>query len=86
MKRFLICMLLVLAFVMGACSSVPASAEQELPLTYWFDTDGNTMKFYYLVDDETGVNYIVVRTNGPNGGKAPTITPRLNADGSLYVS
>ena len=33
----------------------------------------------YVVDQETGVNYVYYSSHGG-------ITPRLNADGSLYVS
>ena len=35
-----------------------------------------------LVDGETGVNYMVVLRRG----ETATVTPRLNADGSLYVT
>lgn len=34
-----------------------------------------------VIDKETGVNYIVIGMGGNL-----TMTPRLNADGSLYVS
>lgn len=38
----------------------------------------------FLIDNETGVNYIVLNRYG--SGSAIAITPRLNIDGSLYVS
>lgn len=48
-----------------------------------YDYSGND--FYYFVDKETGVNYVVFWNNrvddGPSG-----ICPRYNRDGSLYVS
>ena len=37
------------------------------------------------LDDDTGVNYVVVSTERGNGEYSIAITPRLNADGSLYV-
>ena len=36
--------------------------------------------FEIVVDEETGVNYIVY-----NGYKQGGITPRLNSDGTLYI-
>lgn len=43
---------------------------------------GNTTTCVYtFVDEETGVNYIIYSGYYKGG-----ITPRLNADGSLYIS
>lgn len=43
---------------------------------------GYTMNdFYYIVDEETGVNYVVLSDTYKGG-----ICPRYNRDGSLYVS
>ena len=38
-----------------------------------------SVRVRYVVDQETGVNYVYYISHGG-------ITPRLNADGSLYVS
>lgn len=43
------------------------------------------METYCLVDEDTGVNYIVVSGELYQTGIGTAITPRLNADGSLYV-
>lgn len=37
--------------------------------------------FYYIVDEETGVNYVVLSDTYKGG-----ICPRYNRDGSLYTS
>lgn len=41
--------------------------------------------FYYIVDKETGVNYVVF-WNSRVVGCPSGICPRYNRDGSLYVS
>ena len=73
MKRKLIATFLIIALLMlGGC------AESMVHST---DSIGNYSINVY-VDEETGVNYIWIHTM--NGGA--TITPRYNADGTLYVS
>ena len=86
MKRIAIVISLMFAFLLGACMPVVADAKQERPLKIWFHNENGQLQTYCLVDETTGVNYVVVATSAPNGGDAPAITPRLNADGSLYVS
>lgn len=39
-----------------------------------------------VIDEDTGVNYIVVTTNRSSTEYSIAITPRLKADGSLYLS
>ena len=46
------------------------------------------METWNVVDDDTGVNYVVVAPRWKERGYEYTgvcVTPRLNADGSLYV-
>ena len=45
----------------------------------------NADDFYYFVDKETGVNYVVFM-DGSLIGCPSGICPRYNRDGSLYVS
>ena len=73
-------------FFLGACSTTTANAEQTYPLKIWKHNDNGAMHTFCLVDDDTNVNYIVVSTERGNGEYSIAITPRLNADGSLYVS
>lgn len=71
-------------FILGACGS-NVEAGQDEPLKIWFENKNGKMQTYQLVDEETGVNYIVVTGNGYEEiGTA--ITPRLNVNGSLYTS
>lgn len=87
MKKFLTAGALALAFMVGACSPVSeVVAEQEKPLKIWFENDNGAYETLKVVDDHTGVNYVVVATEVGNGHRSIAITPRLNADGSLYVS
>ena len=84
MKKFLTACALALAFMVGACSPVSkVVAEQEKPLKIWFENENGEYETLCVVDEETGVNYIVVSKCRFEAGTA--ITPRLNADGSLYV-
>ena len=41
---------------------------------------------WYVRDDDTGVNYVVVTTSRKNADYSVCITPRLNVDGSLYIT
>lgn len=73
MKRKLILTFLIIALLMlGGCTE---------SMVYSTDIIGDYAINVY-VDEETGVNYIWIHT--PNSGT--TITPRYNADGTLYVS
>ena len=86
MKKIICIICLIFAFLLGACSTTVASADQEWPLKIWFHNENGRLQTFCLIDEDTGVNYVVVATNDTNGGDAPAITPRLNADGSLYVT
>ena len=79
---FLLC-----GIILGGCVT-SVKAEQTYPLKIWKENRNGQMETWKIVDEETGVNYIVV---APNYSKTGTsydgiaITPRLNADGSLYT-
>lgn len=77
--------LLVSGFILGACGTI-ATAEQKRPLKIWFENENGKMETYCLVDENTGVNYIVVSGELYQKGIGTAITPRLNTDGSLYIS
>ena len=85
MNRVILILSLITMFLLGACSTSCASAEQTRPLKIWHQNDNGAMHTYCVVDDDTGVNYVVVSTERGNGEYSIAITPRLNADGSLYV-
>lgn len=89
MKKFIFGAVFVLTgFLLGACGS-NVMAEQTHPLKIWKQNENGMCNTWNIVDENTGVNYIVVTTwysNGNSGGRSCAITPRLNADGSLYIS
>jgi hypothetical protein len=68
--------------------TITADAAQDRPLKIWFENENGQYKTFNLVDENTGVNYIVVAAVSLYGDKTTTvaITPRLNADGTLYVT
>lgn len=86
MKRVGTVIALFLVFLLGACSSTVASAEQTNPIKIWFQNENGAYETLQVVDENTGVNYVVVATDAGNGHRSIAITPRLNADGTLYVS
>lgn len=90
MKRkaiiFLLSMTLILfGFLLGACGS-NVIAEQKYPLKIWKQNENGKMETFCVVDEDTGVNYIVVTGELYEDGIGTAITPRLNADGTLYTS
>ena len=76
---------IVVGVTITACAT-DVVAEQNRPLKIWFENQNGKMQTYCLVDENTGVNYIVVSGELYSHGIGTTITPRLNADGTLYVS
>ena len=88
-KTVIIAMVFVISgFILGACGKT-VIAEQTYPLKIWKQNENGMCSTWSVVDENTGVNYIVVTTwyaNGNASGRSCAITPRLNADGSLYVS
>lgn len=73
---------IVIGVFIGGCTTNTVSAEQTYPLKIWKQNQNDWIGTWNVVGENTGVNYIVVDvcSNGI------AITPRLNADGSLYTS
>ena len=86
MKRITIIIMCIICFFLGACMPTTIKADQTWPLKIWAQNENGGYSTLNVVDENTGVNYIVVSlaSNGHYSGLA--ITPRLNADGSLYVT
>ena len=87
MKKIGIVLVLLLCMLIGACgmSAVQTIAEQNGELKIWFQSNSGSVSSMIIVDDKTGVNYIAIGTTYANDGGL-AITPRLNADGTLYTS
>lgn len=82
MKKFIVILTVVLVILgVASCGGANALGEYESP----FLVDIIPIAFFrdsaFIIDKETGVNYICV--SGMNG---LGICPRYNADGTLYVS
>lgn len=85
MKKIVYALALVAAFFVGACSPVQAEAEQKYPLKIWKQNENGKYETACVVDEETGVNYVVVSLEQYGKAASIDITPRMNADGTLYV-
>lgn len=75
MKKLIIAAIaLVLIFSLVACYSTEPKVETK-----------NDEDVYIWTDKETGVQYVIYSFIVTGGGGAGGITPRLNADGTLYT-
>lgn len=86
MKKIILIASLLLAFFLGACSPMVVDAEQTWPLKIWAQNENGTLRTHVVIDDYTGVNYVVVTAQNYSNAETIAITPRLNADGTLYTS
>lgn len=90
MKKILIITLFLSIFILGACSSavVISNADQSRPLKIWMENSNGNYKTLTVVDEATGVNYVVVSYQSEYGALDASIgiTVRLNADGTPYTS
>lgn len=79
-------LVMCLFFTMTVRVDAAQRYTQDRPLKIWFENENGQYKTLNLVDEDTGVNYIVIAAVSLYGDKTTTvaITPRLNADGSLY--
>ena len=77
---------ILFGIILGSCGSIITKAEQNRQLKIWFQNENGAYETLYVEDEATGVNYVVVGTEVGNGHRSIAITPRFNADGSLYTS
>lgn len=86
MKKLFLVLSMIVMFLFGACATSTVGAEQNNPIKIWPQNENGTYETLYIIDEDTGVNYIVVSGEMYSKSRGIAITPRLNADGSLYVS
>ena len=86
MKRIAIIACMVLCVVLGSCSVTMVSAEQNRPVKIWLENTNGSYETAIIVDENTGVNYIIASGELYNKSRGIAITPRLNGDGTLYVT
>lgn len=80
--------IMISGFILGACANT-TMAEQIHPLKIWHENRNEQMETWKVIDEDTGVNYIVVAPRWCEKGYSydgVCITPRLKDDGSLYIS
>ena len=86
MRKIFIIIVLIFAFLLGACCTVEVKAAQDNPIKIWPENENGPYRTLRVVDEETGVNYIVTAIEGYGKWHGIAITPRYNSDGSLYAS
>lgn len=86
MKKLVLIICFIFTFILGACSTTTLQAEQTYPIKIWKHNDNGSYETLCVVDENTGVNYIVVGRDMHGNAVSVSITPRLNADGTLYVT
>lgn len=84
LKKVLCVILCAVMFLLGACAVGSASADQTYPLKIWKQNDNGDMSTYVVVDDETGINYVVVTAQNWDNAITVAITPRIRSDGRYY--
>lgn len=85
-NRIIVVATLIFAFALGACSAQVARADQEWPLKIWRQNENGVVSTYVIVDDDTGVNYVVVCAQNFGNAQTIAITPRLKAGEGIYTS
>ena len=80
MKKVL-CILLSLFLIicLGGCTTYQINENENIKL----NSKGTDIRFW--TDEETGVQYVIYNHGAPYKGMGG-ITPRLNADGTLYIA
>ena len=76
---------MISGFILGSCGNA-VIADQLDSLKIFKENENRMCSTWYVRDDDTGVNYVVVTTSRKNTDYSVCITPRLNADGSLYIT
>lgn len=86
MRKLLLISALILAFALGACCTVAAEAEQTGPIKIWLENKNGPYSTLCIVDENTGVNYIVASVYFYGHSGSVAVTPRYNSDGTLYTT
>lgn len=86
MRKTFVIVALIFAFLLGACCTMQVGADQNNPIKIWPENENGPYRTLCVVDEETGVNYIVTGIEAYGKWYGIAITPRYNNDGSLYAS
>lgn len=69
-----------------SCFTNSAHADTDAVIRYWNQDKNGVYRTGIVIDKETGVHYIVVSAQNYSNAVTVSVTPRLNADGTLFVS
>lgn len=86
MRKMLIIVALMFAFLLGTFCTVKVGAAQDSSIKIWPENENGPYRTLCVVDEETGVNYIVTAIEAYGRWYGIALTPRYNSDGSLYTS
>ena len=86
MRKTFIIVALIFAFMLGACCTVKVGAVQDNPIKICPKNENGPYRTLCVVDEETGVNYIVTAIEAYGRWCGIALTPRYCSDGSLYTS
>lgn len=86
MRKIFVIVALIFAFLFGACCTVKVGAVQDNQIKIWPENENGPYRTLCVVDEETGVNYITTAIEAYGEWYGIAITPRLNADGSVYTN
>lgn len=87
-KYTIISIVFIIGLIIGAIflTESPSQANNKEEFSIIKDKYSSSLEIYKIIDDITGVNYIVIKSeDGYKGGGGITITPRLNDNGALYI-
>lgn len=86
MRKTFVIVALIFAFLLGACCTMQVGADQNNSIKIWPENENGPYRTLCIVDEETGVNYIVTAIEAYGRWYGIALTPRYNSDGSLYAS
>ena len=88
--KYVVAMVIVIALLIvmgiGGFIAIEADAAQDYPLKIWKQNENGRFMTLNVVDESTGVNYVVVSGEIYGHSMGIAISPRYNADGSLYTT
>ena len=85
-RASIIGIVVLLVMCLFCMMAINVDATQNNPLKIWYQSKNGMYTVLNVVDEDTGVNYVVIGGELHGDPIGTCITPRLNADGSLYVS
>ena len=86
MKKLYISLALFVGVLVGCLMISTASAASDSPIKILSKDEKDGYATLNVVDEKTGVNYLIVSYSPRMDTAGVTMCPRYNADGTLYVT